>query len=92
MNESIDIKDKQLHVLCNCSSETLLLTRLVDEHDKEIYLSIYTIGQFNKKPNLIDRLKYCWYHLKTGKKYEDQMILTFEKAQQVGEWLKINAK
>lgn len=79
-------------ILCDCNSEALLLTRFVDDHDKEIYLSIYTIGQFQKKPNIWRRLKYCWYHLKTGKKYEDQMILNFEKAQQVSEWLSLNAR
>lgn len=78
--------------LCDCNSEALLLTRVVDDFDKEIYLSIYTIGQFQKRPNIWKRLKYCWYHLKTGKKYEDQMILNFEKAQQVSEWLSLNAR
>ena len=78
--------------LCDCNSEALLLTRFVDDFDKEIYLSIYTIGQFQKKPSIWKRLKYCWYHLKTGKKYEDQMILNFEKAQQVSEWLSLNAR
>jgi hypothetical protein len=37
-------------------------------------------------------MKYCYHHLKTGKKYEDQMILNFEKAQQISEWMSLNAR
>jgi hypothetical protein len=77
-------------ILCECNSEALLLTRFYP--DKEIYLSIYTIGQFQKKPNIWERMKYCYHHLKTGKKYEDQIILNFEKAQQISEWLSLNAR
>ena len=78
--------------LCECSSEILLFTRFIDEHGGQIYVSIYTIGQFHKKPNIWQRLKYCWHHITTGKIHEDQVILSFEKAQQISEWLHINAK
>lgn len=88
--EENDIVEK--FFLCNCNAEALLLTRFVDGDCKEIYLSIYTVGQFNKKPNFWERLKYCWHHLKTGKIYEDQIVLDFEKAQQIGEWLSTNAR
>ena len=78
--------------LCECSGEGILLTRFVNNDEKEIYLSIYTVGQFNSKPSIWNRIKYCWYHLKTGKKYEDQIILSFKKAQELSEWLSLNAK
>lgn len=87
-----EIEVKEKFILCECLTEALLLSKILSDEDKEIYLSIYTIGQFSKKPSFFDRLKYCWYHLRTGKKYEDQMILTFEKAQEISEWLKENAK
>ena len=85
------IKTEQFF-LCECSNEALLLTRFIDDYDKEIYLSIYTRGQFNRKPGIWNRLKYCWYHLKTGKKYEDQIFLSFEKAREIAEWLLENTK
>lgn len=57
-------------ILCDCNSELILCSKEKGElFDTEIYLSIYTAGQFNHKPNIWDRLKYCFYHLKTGKKY-----------------------
>jgi len=86
------MKDNKCFFLCNCNSEILLLNRYVNSCDKEIYLSIYTIGQFQRKPNIWKRLKYCWYHLKTGKKYEDQVVFNFEKAQQLSKWLYFNAQ
>lgn len=76
--------------LCECSAEALLLTNYDD--DKNIYLAIYTCGQFNAKPTIYERLKYCWYHLKTGKKYEDQIILNYDNAQELAEWLSLNIK
>ena len=72
---------------CECGGEGLLCTRFSSENEKEIYLAIYKYGQFQNKPNIWKRLKYCWYHLKTGKKYEDQIIFNFDKAKEVGKWL-----
>jgi hypothetical protein len=86
---NLDVINEKL-LLCDCENEVLLLKRFVNDDYKKIYLSIYTFGQFKKKPNIWMRLKYCWYHLKSGKKYEDQIILDFEKAKQVGEWLSLN--
>ena len=80
------------HVCCDCGNECILFTKFVNDEDKEIYIAIYTFGEINPKPSIWQRLKYCWYHIKTGKKYEDQIILTFDKAQDVGKWLIENAK
>lgn len=79
-------------ILCDCNAELILCSKFEDALDKEIYLSIYTVGQFNYKPSIWNRLKYCFYHLKTGKKYEDQIILSFDKAQELGKWLIENSK
>jgi hypothetical protein len=72
---------------CECTTNGILIIKFEDDIDKEIYLAIYTYGQFNKKPNLLNRLKYCWYHLRTGKKFEDQIVLNFDKAKEMGNYL-----
>lgn len=77
------MKENQKFIMCNCQSEGLLLTVL----EKEVYLSVYTFGQFQKKPSFWNRLKYCWYHLRTGKKYEDQVIIDFETTDEIAKWL-----
>jgi hypothetical protein len=77
--------------LCECTNEALLCSRFQGKDENEIFMSIFTCGQFHSKPNLIQRLKYCWYHLKTGKKYEDQIVLSFNEAQKLSVWLAQNA-
>lgn len=75
-------------LLCECSCEILLVSK--DEDD--INLSIYSIGNFTSNPNIFQRLKYYWYHLTTGKQYDDQIVLSKEKAIELYEWLLNNTK
>ena len=76
---------------CDCKGEGLLLTK--DEEDKSIYFALYGYGVgHNPKPSLIDRIKYAWYHIKTGKKYADCIIMDYEKAKEVSGWLDSNAR
>lgn len=70
---------------CECGSEGLLCTRFLDE--KKIYLAMFRYGQYQKKPNFFKRLKFCFYHIRTGKYYEDQLILNFDESKKLGEWL-----
>jgi len=77
--------------LCECTNEALLCSRFLGKDENEIFMSIYTCGQFHSKPSIFQRLKYCWYHFKTGKKYEDQIVLSFNKAQELSVWLAQNA-
>lgn len=72
--------------MCECGVELLQVLRFKDE--KEYYLTIYTAGQYNKKPNLWERLKYCWFHLKTGNIYGDEIILPEEEAIRLSDWIK----
>lgn len=76
--------------LCECGEEALLLTKFDDE--VSIYMSIYKAGQFNEKPSILDRLKYCWYHLRTGKKYEDQLVLSKTSAIKLINWINSNVQ
>jgi hypothetical protein len=81
----------EIMATCDCMSEILLM-KLCKE-DKQIYLSNYTISQFNyKKPSFWQRLKYCYYHLTTGKIYEDQLVFDFEKAKRFADWINEQVK
>jgi hypothetical protein len=86
MNSILETEKEQQFFLCDCSTEGILVTKY--KEDKEVYLAIYTIGQFIEKPSLFERLKYAWYHIRTGKKYEDHVILTTEKANELSNFLK----
>lgn len=67
---------------CDCKGEGLLLTK--DEEDKSIYFALYGYGVgYKPKPSLWDRIKYAWYHIKTGKKYADCITMDYQKANEV---------
>ena len=86
----INIMGKEhLWIPCSCMSEAMMITHYHETEASpydEFYIAIYRDGN-SKKPNLWRRLKYCWYHLTTGKKYEDQMILSSKKAKEMSDWI-----
>ena len=72
-------------VKCECQGEILLLTN--NQEEDQVNLALYSHGQYQSKPNLWQRLKYAWYHLRTGAIYTDALIISHEQAEQLGEWL-----
>jgi len=80
----IDVDYKMM--LCECQGEAILCQKLEDDSEF-LYFSIYTSGQYNKKPNLVERIKYGFYHIFTGKKYEDQVILSKKQANDLANWI-----
>lgn len=80
-------KVNELFVKCDCSTEGMLLTHY--EEDKQIYVVLYGIGiEYNNKPNFWQRLKYAIFHLRTGKKVNDSIILTYDNAKKISNWIK----
>ena len=85
------------YIICDCGAEILHLLYEEGEiiestdrkYDDEIYLSLFRMG-YSKKPSLVERIKYAWYHLTTGKAHEDQMILTIDEASKLKNWLDKN--
>jgi hypothetical protein len=72
---------------CDCGTEGLMCSKFVDDDERNIYLAIYRFGTYNEKPSFFDRIKFCWWHLKTGRNYNDQIILTYNEAKKMGNWL-----
>ncbi len=72
--------------LCECSSEVLVAqTYDEDDWDDYVYLSIHSFGY--RKMGFWERIKYAFKYIKNGKVYEDQIILSKNKAQDFGNWL-----
>lgn len=70
---------------CKCFTHVLHVIRGIDvdyekkEHyNVDIYLSMFHYGTENHKPTLKEKLRHCWKILKTGKNYEDNIILSLE--------------
>lgn len=85
-------KRQNFCTVCECGDEAMICNAYVTERGTEVTLAIYTVGQYIPKPGFWQRLKYCWYHMRTGKKYEDQMVLDKESALRLSEWLALAAR
>lgn len=84
-----DIKEQFFK--CECESDGLLLTNDEEEHRINFALYGYGVG-YNPKPSLWSRIKYALYHIRTGKMYADSIIMDYEKARKVSEWIDLNTK
>ena len=84
-------RSNEIFFRCECAGEGILLTQ--EKEDQEINFALFGYGVgYNPKPSLIERIKYAWYHIKTGKKYNDCIVMHYDKAKKVGEWLIDNSK
>ncbi len=79
--------DEQKFFTCDCGGEGLLISKSEHFEHSEILLAMFRYGHFCKKPNLFQRIKYAWYHIHTGKKHADDIILSFTMAKLLGEYL-----
>ena len=74
-------KNRTLTVQCECSNEIILL-----EHDWEDDLYYFSIYYLNRSSSLWNRLRHAWKVLTTGEPYGDQVVLTQEKAESLGDF------
>lgn len=90
---SVDLSDDEEDVdycyKCDCGSEMLIVEPEINIIDKDKHLfflnvSIWLFG-YNSSPTLFEKLRHCWYILKTGQNYSDQIILSLASAKQLSE-------
>ena len=97
-NTLVDFEKDQTFIECECHGHGILVTEFIDiytdklkkekkTYRQEFWLSMFTYGQFNSKPSVWQRLKYMWYHLRTGKKYDDAIIMSPENTKKLIEFL-----
>ena len=85
--KEISNKTEQLFIECACAGEGLLITEFTGLGEKEFWVTMFVAGQFHSKPTIKQRLKFIWYHLKTGKYYDDAIILKPEEAKKLIKFL-----
>jgi len=72
---------------CSCCEHLLELQRYVEKTDEiteqGFNLSMWTYGHCGQILYFIERLKYCWKILKTGRPWADHIVLTDEQAQDI---------
>jgi hypothetical protein len=77
---------KTKHV-SECSCGTHLIQIQYDEEDKLFYIAIYTNGQQTIRSLIFGRIRYAFYHLFTGRIYDDQIVLESEEAKKLAKFL-----
>lgn len=85
-----DHKKSQEFFTCSCHGEGVLITDWEfdrDPDDLDISLAMFSHGTIFPKRRLLDRIKYAWKHLITGKIWEDEVILTYTSAERMGKYL-----
>jgi len=60
-------------IVCSCSTEGLYIVKYKNE--QELYFSIFNRGLNPKKMSFLTKLRYIYNLLKTGKPFNDEMIL-----------------
>jgi len=58
---------------CSCYSEGLLITSYPEDNPIEFELGIFK--NYTDNPSWWSRIKYAFWHLRTGRKHLDSMIL-----------------
>jgi len=88
------MEEDTIFIKCNCSCSGLLITEDLEffgENNEvvsqDFYIALYTHGEINTNPSLWSRIKYAWWHLKTGKKYNDCVIMSDKNAMKLIKYL-----
>lgn len=84
------METKELLISCECKGE--IMSFISFPEDGDIYVSLYSHYYVNNNLNLMQRLKYVWNVLITGKVHTDQIILSKENAKTIADWIKNNVK
>lgn len=78
------MKDK--HVTeCDCG--THLVHTQYDEELKLFYMAMYTYGHFSMRRTIWNRIRFAFYHLFTGRLYDDQIVLSNHEARKLAKFL-----
>lgn len=87
------MKNKEIFLVCDCGACVLRIIKNQWCNKDEPYfdLSMYSYGiNINRSKSLRDRIRVAWHILKTGKVFDDEIILNPEEAEKVYQYLKEN--
>jgi 23S rRNA pseudoU1915 N3-methylase RlmH len=87
------INDEMVSVMCSCLTEMLVVSKFDWESNDKVLIeqfdfSIFVNGHYHSKPSIFQRLKYAWWHIRTGKTYLDEITLSKEETFKLFTFLK----
>lgn len=77
---------EELYIKCSCHSEGLYLS--YDREEKLYYLSMFILGYRSKKLSMIEKIRWCWYIIKNGKPYTDQLVLDKNATKEMADFIR----
>lgn len=84
-------KNNELIIRCECGTDILMVhewrEKYSDVQRQTFDLAMFSYGQYQNKPSFIERLKYCWRHLRTGKIFSDEIIMTPKDAKKLADFI-----
>lgn len=88
----LNSENTDLFLKCSCGCSALLATPNKEEHETEIYVSLWGLGFDNRIPGLLERLRWCWRIFTTGNPYADTVILSECDAKKLATFIIENTK
>jgi len=74
--------------ICNCSSEILLVDVWMEDEERFNEVNLAMFRSYKDNPNIWQRLKYAWWHIRTGKRHLDEISLDIKTANELMNFLK----
>lgn len=74
----------QKYYECDCHHEGIMLRHEIDEGFPQLELAFFSFGKVGENISLFERLRWCWYIIRRGFPYCDQIILRQETARELG--------
>ena len=71
--------------ICQCNTEGVLVSKFSDE--EEVYMAMYAHNSYSTKSTLKDKLKFILRYIKTGKLYADEIVMSKQTANELGNYL-----
>jgi len=90
-----EVKNEVKYIQCRCGNEIVRIEK--DEKHLGFNFSLYESGCSDKHflglpkwPMLWERIKYAFWHLRTGRIYTDCVLIDYKEAEELSEFLKID--
>lgn len=90
------INENKIVIECDCGGEILVCKEEEIEnpdgtfHSREFTLAFYTYGTYVDRPGIWQRIKYAWWHLRTGRIYGDYVMMSEKKAAALAKFINQN--
>jgi hypothetical protein len=75
------MNDIQKLYTCECSASGVTVS--YDDEAPEVFITGWMMSPGEGKMSFRERLRWCWHLLRTGKPFNDHLILNFETARQM---------